>query len=235
MKKYKCLIVDDEELARELIATHVSQLPDFEIVATCASALEANTVLKNNAIDLLFLDIEMPVLKGTEFYNNLISKPQVIFTTAYRDYAVEGFELNALDYLIKPITFSRFFKAIERFLATQNSEKESLPIVNETLHKNYIFVTEDRKQVKIFLDDILYVESVKNYIKIITQRKTHIVKHSISSFENLLDNKFIRVHRSYIINTAKITAYTKQDIEIGDIEIPIGDNYKQDVLNALML
>lgn len=232
---YKCLIIDDEKLARRLIESHLSKIDDFEIVASCKSAIEASKIINEQPIDLLFLDIEMPVLKGTEFYNNLISKPQVIFTTAYRDYAVEGFELNALDYLIKPITFSRFFKAIERFLATQNSEKESLPIVNETLHKNYIFVTEDRKQVKIFLDDILYVESVKNYIKIITQRKTHIVKHSISSFENLLDNKFIRVHRSYIINTAKITAYTKQDIEIGDIEIPIGDNYKQDVLNALML
>ena len=123
MSRIKCLIVDDEELARELIESHLSQLDDFEAVASCASAIEASNVLKNNHIDLMFLDIEMPVLKGTDFYKNLLNKPKVIFTTAYRDYAVDGFDLDAVDYLLKPIVFSRFFQAIERFLASHRKAR----------------------------------------------------------------------------------------------------------------
>lgn len=222
---YKCLIIDDERLARRLIENHIAKFDNFEVVASCKSAIEASKSLNEQVIDLLFLDIEMPVLKGTEFYKNLVSKPKVIFTTAYRDYAVEGFELNAIDYLLKPITFGRFFKAIEKFLATQNNDK-SLFTANESTNKNYIFITENRKQVKIILEDILFIESVKNYIKIKTVNKIHLVKYGISAFEDLLDIRFIRVHRSYIVNTNKISAYTKQDIEIGDIEIPIGENYK---------
>lgn len=229
---YRCLVIDDEKLARRLIENHLAKMDDFEVIASCKSAIEASKILNDQAIDLLFLDIEMPVLTGTEFYRNLIRKPKVIFTTAYREYAVEGFDLNAIDYLLKPITFARFFKALEKFLATEKDVKQVLAVTNEIADKNYIFVTEDRKQVKIILGDILYVESVKNYIKIITENKTHIVKYGISSFEDLLDNHFIRVHRSYIVNVDKITAYTKKDIEIGEVEIPIGEMYK-DVIGQI--
>ena len=229
MKKYKCLIVDDEELARELIERHLSQLPDFEIVAVCASAIEASSVLKNKTIDLLFLDIEMPVLKGTDFVKNLVHKPKIIFTTAHREYAIESYELNVVDYLLKPIVFNRFFKAIEKFLDTQiviekNHEKTEL---------THIFVQSNKKNIKVLYDDILYIESIKDYIKIHTVNSKLVIKHGISAFEDKLDNRFIRIHRSYIVNKQKVTAYTKQDIEIGDIEIPIGDLYKKSALDKL--
>lgn len=223
---YKCVIIDDEKLARQLIEGHLSKFDNFEVLASCKSAIEASKLLSEHAVDLLFLDIEMPVLKGTEFYKNLISKPKVIFTTAYRDYAIDGFELNAIDYLLKPITFARFLKSIEKFLATEIDHKKSIAESNSSFNKNYIFVTEDRKQVKIILDNILFIESVKNYIKIKTKDKTHLVKHGISSFENLLDDRFLRIHRSFIVNMNKITAYSKHDIEIDKTEIPIGESYK---------
>lgn len=230
---YKCLIIDDEKLARGLIQTHLSQLDDFELIASCTSAIEASKILQEQTIDLLFLDIEMPVLKGTDFFKNLIHKPKVIFTTAYRDYAVEGFELNAVDYILKPITFQRFFNAIEKFRALHKPNSVNA-VVHPTkeIRNTFLYIREDRKQVKIDLDAILYIESLKDYIKLYLETKNHITKSSISSFEEKLDNRFIRIHRSYIINKDKITAYTKNDVEIGNIEIPIGENYKKN-LDAL--
>ena len=229
MEKYKCLIVDDEELARELIATHLNQLPYFEIIATCASAIEANSVLKNNTIDLLFLDIEMPVLKGTDFLKNLRNQPKVIFTTAHREYAIESYELNVVDYLLKPIVFNRFFKAIEKFLETQVVLKPTTSKPELT----HIFVRSNQKNIKLNYDDILYIESLKDYIKIHKKEEKLLIKHGISAFKEKLDNRFIRVHRSYIVNKQKVTAYTKQDIEIGEIEIPIGDLYRKNTLEIL--
>lgn len=229
---YKCLIVDDEDLARELIETHLSQLQDFEIVASCSSAMEAHKVLQTESIDLLFLDIEMPVLKGTDFFKNLINKPKVIFTTAYREYAIEGFELHAVDYLLKPIVFARFFKAIEKFI---ESVKAQLPADAGTLiEEAHLYVQSNKKKIKVLFDHVNYIESIKDYIKIhLTSSKTLIVKHGISAFEKKLDDRFLRVHRSYIVNRQKITAYTKHDIELDVIEIPIGESYKEQVLTVL--
>lgn len=227
---YKCLIVDDEKLARGLIEAHLSQLDDFELVASCSSAIEASIILQKETIDLLFLDIEMPVLKGTDFFENLIHKPKVIFTTAYRDYAVEGFELNAVDYILKPITFQRFFNSIEKFRTLQRgSVTDSFTISIPEYKDAFIYIRKDRKQVKVYLDSILYIESLKDYIKIHLEKKNHITKSSISAFEEKLDERFIRVHRSYIINKDKITAYTKNDIEIEKIEIPIGENFRKNL------
>lgn len=226
---YKCLIIDDEELARGLIKTHLSQLDDFELIASCSSAIEASKVLQKEAIDLLFLDIEMPVLKGTDFFKNLAYKPKVIFTTAYRDYAVEGFELDAVDYILKPITFQRFFRGIEKFRAIKKVNIRATSNREVVAKDAFIYIRKDRKQVKIMLDSILYIESLKDYIKIHTIKENHTTKYSISSFEKKLDNSFIRVHRSYIINKDKITAYTKNDIEIGKTEIPIGENFRDNL------
>lgn len=233
MNTYKCIIVDDEELARNLIKNHLNQLNDFEIVAICKSAIEASKVLQQQQIDLLFLDIEMPVLRGTDFFKNLIHKPKVIFTTAYRDYALDGFELNAVDYLLKPITFGRFFKAIEKFLELQTPKQVQSVSIENPVKTDFIFIRKDRKQVKVFFDDILYIESVKDYIKINLKGESHLIKHSIRSFLELLDERFSRTHRSYIVNKDKITAYTKQDIEIGRIEIPIGESYKSIIQKKL--
>ncbi|TDQ27463.1 LytR/AlgR family response regulator transcription factor [Tenacibaculum caenipelagi] len=228
---YKCLIVDDEELARGLIQTHLSQLDDFEIVASCASAIDASKILQEEHIDLLFLDIEMPVLKGTDFFKHLVHKPKVIFTTAYRDYAIEGFELNAVDYILKPITFQRFFNAVEKFRALQRGSM--VPATAPKNKETYIYIRKDRKQVKVYLDTILYVESLKDYVKIHLAEEKHLTKSSISAFEEKLDLRFVRIHRSYIINKDKITAYTKNDVEIGKIEIPIGESYKDITLSKL--
>ncbi len=233
----RCLIVDDEQLARELIETHLKQITGYEVVASCASALQASDILKQEHVDLMFLDIEMPMLKGTEFYRNLVNKPSVIFTTAYRDYAVDGFELDAVDYLLKPIVFSRFFQAIERFDANRRVSKNVAPsakLAGDSEHvgddfepqSDHVFVRKDRKQVKIILDDILYIQSLKDYIKIVTVSGSHIVKYTIGQFNDQLSSEFVRVHRSYIANLSKVTAYTSHDIEIDEHEIPIGENFR---------
>lgn len=224
--RYKCLIIDDEELARRLLKNHLIQLDDFELVASCSSAIEASKILQENKIDLIFLDIEMPVLKGIDFYKNLLHKPKVIFTTAYRDYAIDGFELNAVDYILKPITFQRFFNAIEKFRTLQIKNTEPVATI---IKEAFTYIRKDRKQVKVNFDEILYIESLKDYIKIHLSKEQHVTKTSISSFLEKLDDRFVRIHRSYIINTNKITAYTKNDIEINQMEIPIGENFRKNI------
>ncbi len=225
---YKCLIIDDEALARELVATHLSILDDFELVASCANALEARAILQKEKIDLLFLDIEMPILKGTEFLKGLENKPKVIFTTAYRNYAVEGFDLNAIDYLLKPILLDRFLQGIDKFLASVQANSPMGKSVAD-----HIFVRSQNKNVKILLKEVLYIESVKDYIRIHTSAQKWMVKGGITAFTTQLDTRFLRVHRSFIVNIDQVTAFTKQDIEIGILEIPIGESYKQDVLRRL--
>lgn len=233
MKTIKCLVIDDEDLARELIESHLAQLNGFELVASCASAIEASAVLKKESVDLIFLDIEMPVLKGTDFYKNLLNKPKVIFTTAYRDYAIDGFDLDAVDYLLKPIVFARFFQAIERFLATTPMQTSSTEVnIDSRNQAAHIFVRKDRKQVKIELDKILYVQGLKDYVQIFLEEGTHTIKQGMSAFETILGQDFLRVHRSYIVNQSKVTAWTNNDVEIGSIEIPIGDNFKAKVIDA---
>ncbi|MDW7691765.1 response regulator transcription factor [Flammeovirgaceae bacterium SG7u.111] len=224
--RYKCLIVDDEELARELIETHLSHLEDFELVASCGNAIDALKILQNEQIDLIFLDIEMPVLKGTDFLKSLSNPPKVVFTTAFRNYAVEGFELSAVDYLLKPIIFERFIAAIEKF---REGAKKTMAEGKEK--KEHVFVQSNKKNIKIKLDEILYVESLKDYIKIHFASDELMFKCSLTSFEELLDNHFLRVHRSFIVNIDKVTAFTKHDIEIGSNEIPIGESYKIFVLD----
>ncbi len=224
--KYKCIVVDDEDLARELIETHLSRLDNFQLIASCTSAMEAHKILQIENIDLIFLDIEMPLLKGTDFIKNLKIKPKVIFTTAYRNYAIEAFELDAVDYLLKPIVFDRFFKAIEKFIAQQKPEEKI--IENES-----IYIQIKKKNIKVLLSDILYIESLKDYVKMHLKNEKLLFKHGLTAFEPKLNKQFLRIHRSYIINAENITAYTKNDVEIGNLEIPIGELYKEDVLEKL--
>lgn len=223
---YRCLIIDDEALARELLETYLAELDDFECVASCEDALAARQVLQQEKIDLLFLDIEMPVLKGTAFMRGLSDPPKVIFTTAYRDYAIEGFDLNAVDYLLKPIAFDRFFAAIQKFSAiVQPNTHQSRP--------TFIYVQRNKKYIKLPLADILYIESLKDYILIHLEQEQLKLKYSLSAFQEKLDQRFLRIHRSFVVNTDKVTAFTKQDVEIGKKEIPIGDFYKATVLQKL--
>ncbi|WP_299182616.1 LytTR family DNA-binding domain-containing protein [uncultured Aquimarina sp.] len=233
--KTRCLLVDDEPLAIRLLENHISKIDSLEIVATCNNAIKALEVLKKEQVDLLFLDIKMPNITGLEFLKTLKTPPKTIITTAYREYALEGYDLDILDYLLKPITFERFFRAIERFFRNEQEpfsfSKKNMESIEECL-----LVKTGNKYHKIHPDDIIYVESLKDYIKIYTDTKEIQTKYKISDFEKVLPEKsFLRIHRSFIINLDKITAYTQHDIELGLIEIPIGISYKEKVYSNLKI
>ena len=222
MKKYKCYIVDDEPLAINVIEQHLSKLDQFEICGTSTDAIEAFNFLKTHQPDLLFLDIEMPDLNGLELIESIELKSEVIITTAYREYAVEGFEHNVLDYLVKPIPLKRFLKSIDKFLQQKETSKS-----DKKEHPSHIFVKADRKTIKVELLDILYVEGVKDYVKIVLPNQKILTKISIGNFYELLPStQFLRVHKSFVVAKNKITAFTAHDIEIGKTEIPIGRVYK---------
>lgn len=230
--KTKCLIVDDEPLAIEIIENYLDRLEDFEIVATCKNALEAFAILEKERIDLLFLDIQMPQLTGIEFVRALQNPPKVIFTTAYSDYAVESYELAILDYLVKPISFDRFFKAITKYKAAAPKVTQTKELANTT--NSSIYVQVNKKKHRVQLKDILYIESVKDYVRLHFEDKNLVIKTTLTDFEKELpSNQFLRVHRSYIVNLTQVTAHTSKDIEIGRIEIPIGVSYKQQVSAGL--
>lgn len=227
--KYKCIIVDDEPLARELIASHLVHFENFELINSFENALKAYAFLESNTVDLIFLDIEMPLLKGNDFLKKLKTPPKVIFTTAYREYAVEGYELNVIDYLLKPITFDRFFVSIEKFKQLQTPKEETTYNI-----KNHTFVSSGSKKIKIIFDEILYIESLKDYITIhLENSKSHHIKQNISVFEKILNTNFVRIHRSFIIHSKKLDAYTKNEVEINNVEIPIGSSYKETWLDYL--
>ena len=234
--KTRCLIVDDEPLAIQLLKSHVEQLPNLELVDTCDNALEAFEVLKSKVVDLLFLDIQMPMLTGVEFLKSLAQPPKVIFTTAYRDYAMEGYELNIVDYLLKPITFERFFKAINKYHELHGTAAPTAPVMPaqpQEAQNDHLFINVNKKYHKVLFSDILYIESLKDYLRIHTTTDPITTKEKISEFVEKLPEGFIRVHRSFIVNKQKVTAYTASDIEIGLKEIPIGGNYKLQVMEAL--
>jgi DNA-binding LytR/AlgR family response regulator len=229
----RCLIIDDEPLAIEVIEAHLSQLPELELVATFNNPIEALEMLKNDTIDLIFLDIEMPLLSGIDFIKTIPNVPKVIFTTAYRNYAIESYELDVIDYLLKPISFSRFFKAVNKFKALVELPVSAISTSEEIVANDHIYVNVNKKFIKIKFADILYIESIKDYIRIHLPNNNVVTKDAISSFEEKLPSEFLRTHRSFIVNTIKITAFTKVDIEIGDKEIPIGASYKDNVMRYL--
>ena len=228
--KTRCLIVDDEPLAIRLIEKHISQIDSLEVVATCNSALKAFEIVNTQEIDLLFLDIKMPQLTGIDFLKSLKNPPKTIFTTAYRDYALESYELETVDYLLKPVTFERFVKAIDKFFR-QNTSKVA-PVQRETITTDYILIKSGSKHHKVNLADIVYIESLKDYIKVHLENKTSIVsKYKLGEIEQeLLTFQFLRIHRSYIINTSKVTAFSSNDIDVNSQEIPIGASYKEKVI-----
>ena len=228
--KFRCLIVDDEPLAIRLIEKHISQIDSLEVVAKCNSALKAFEILNTETIDLMFLDIKMSHLTGIDFLKSLKNPPKTIFTTAYRDYALESYDLETVDYLLKPITFERFVKAIDKFMRLT---LQVFPQVQkETVVNEYIIVKSGTKHHKVILDEIVYIESLKDYIQIhLENDKTIVSKYKLGDIEQeLVAYNFLRVHRSYIINTSKITAFSSHDIEVSDVEIPIGASFKENVI-----
>jgi DNA-binding LytR/AlgR family response regulator len=233
--KVNCIIIDDEPLATALIEAHVANIPNLNIIAVCNNALEGFEVLKTQSVDLIFLDIQMPLLTGIEFLKSLSNPPKVIFTTAYREYAIESYELEVVDYLLKPISFDRFFKAINKFFKTIETNTSIITVSDSQEVSKFIYVNSNKKQHKISFSEILYVESIKDYIRIHFTDKTIVTKDKISEFEQKLSSNFLRTHRSYIVNADKITAYTVNDVEIGEIEIPIGISYKKQLLEKLKI
>lgn len=230
--KIKCLIVDDEPLAIRLIEKHIAKIDDLEVVATCNNALKAFEILNSQQVDLLFLDIKMPSITGIEFLRNLKNPPKTILTTAYRDYALEGYDLGVVDYLLKPITLERFLKAIDKFFG-ENAKNPSKAKEIET--DEFILVKSGIKNHKINVKDILYIESLKDYIKItMADSRSIMSKYKIGDIEQELNEKlFLRIHRSFIINSSRITAFTINDIEINGVEVPIGASYKESVSSYL--
>lgn len=238
-EEIRCAVIDDEPLALELMAGYVSQTPGFTVTNKFTNAIDAIAFLKTEEIDLLFLDIQMPVLTGLDLVKVLPNPPAIIFTTAYREYAVESYEHNAIDYMVKPITYLRFLKAINKYQSLHNSPTSSrdTSALSNTVYKakqeSYIYVNVNKKYVKVAFEDILYVESLKDYIKIYTSKDEVSTKFTLSEFYDRLPSYFIRVHRSFIVNKHKITAFTHQDIEINSKELPIGKSYKEEVMNFL--
>jgi DNA-binding LytR/AlgR family response regulator len=217
MKKIKCLIVEDEPLAAKVIEDYVRMVPFLELAGICKDAICAATLLQETPVQLLFLDIHLPKIKGLAFLRTLAQPPAVIITTAYHQYAVEGFELNVTDYLLKPVEF-------ERFLAAVNKAAAQLT----TPERKYLFLPVNRKQVKVWYEDILYVESLKEYVKVVTAKGTHITRMSTQEIENILPAAlFQRVHRSFIIAVARVDSYSADEVEIGGVIIPVGKMYKE--------
>ncbi|MEO9484737.1 MAG: response regulator transcription factor [Ekhidna sp.] len=221
-----CIIVDDEPIAQDIIESYLEPFNQIEILGKCSNAIEANKIIVEQSIDLIFLDIEMPHLDGLSFVKNLEKRPKIIITTAYREYALEGYELNVIDYLLKPISHERFLKALNRVLAAPSTAANSL--------QSYIYLKVDAKMVQVYLDKILYIEGLSNYVRVYCEDQTLITYQKLSHLSDVLPkNIFMRSHRSYIVNISRIKSYTSHDLEIGKISIPVGGSFKEDLLNAL--
>jgi len=231
----RCIIVDDEPLAIKLIKSHVSKFDFIDVVAECKNAIQAMDVLRKENIDLMFLDINMPKITGLEFLKSIPHPPYVIITTAYREHAIEGFDLDVVDYLLKPISFERFIKAINKFCERQ--EKKSIIEAQDhiiPLAKRFIYVQDGKTIFKIFLKDILYFEGYGEYVKIHTDQKTFLSRETMHEYETKLQkDQFVRTHKSYIVSIPRINSFTFSSVIIKGIDIPIGRSYKDIVMEAL--
>jgi DNA-binding LytR/AlgR family response regulator len=238
-KKITCLAVDDEPLALSILKKYIGSVENLELVGTCENAVQALQFLQQYKVDLIFLDIQMPQIMGTDFIRTLKKSPKIIFTTAFRKYAIEGFELDAVDYLLKPISFERFLKAVNKVLQTNLDASDSKYHMNDPVSESpagHIYFRVDRKMVKVFLHEILYIEGFSDYVKIITSSKTLITKQLISTLEETLPAEiFLRIHRSFIVSVTKINSYSADLIVIGNSELPIGRLFKQNVIRKLQL
>lgn len=230
----KCFIIDDEPLAIEVIESHVSKIDGLEVDATFQNAVKAFQALRDSDVDVLFLDIQMPRLTGIELLKTIKNPPKVVFTTAYREYALEGFELDVVDYLLKPISFDRFLKAVNKLFDLSSKVEKPVLTSGSGEDLQYVFVPSDKKNVKICLEDIIYIESKRDFILIKTTRKEVNTYQTITYMEEHLPaDHFLRVHRSFIINLNKIDCWSNNDVEMPGIKIPIGRTYKREALKVL--
>lgn len=232
MNKVNCLIVDDEPIARNIVETYCGHLPYLHVVASCGNAIEAKLQLQQYHVDILFLDINMPVMDGISFLKTMKTPPQVIFTTAYKEFAVDAFDLAACDYLLKPFSFDRFLVAVDKAMGNLNS-RQPVPDM-EGKEEDFLFIRTDGKIFKILYNDLLYAEASGNYTRLVTTQQTLTPVMTFSSVEELLPpNIFIRIHRSFIINKSKISHIEGNRVFINKTEIPIGNNYKDAFLRQI--
>ncbi|WP_346864457.1 LytTR family DNA-binding domain-containing protein [uncultured Draconibacterium sp.] len=237
--KINCLVIDDERLAREYLKNYISKIPELELLGDFNSPLKATELIKKGEVDLLFIDIQMPDITGIEFVKSLTYKPEIIFTTAYQEYALEGFNLSAIDYLLKPFSFERFFQAVIKVIDKlgDKSEKNIQPQLPEdvqtTYTESYLTIRADRKFYKINFDDIKYIEGQKAYVTFHTQKKRITALASLKELEESLPKKqFIRIHKSYIVSIKEILSLEGNIIEVDDIKLPVGKLYKEDVMKV---
>lgn len=220
----RCLLVDDEPLALQLLRQHLAQLPYVTVAGDCPSAVAALDFLSQQPVDLMFLDIRMPQLSGLDLLKSLRHPPPTIITTAHRRYALEGFDLEVVDYLLKPVTFDRFFKAMERFMRQNN---QPMAHILSSSEPRFIYLKSGYKYFKVDLDEILYAESMKDYLRVVTAETTIVSKYKLGDFEEELKDKgFLRIHRSYLVNMRHITAFTAGEIDLGEHRLPVGDSYR---------
>ncbi|HEY4195598.1 MAG TPA: LytTR family DNA-binding domain-containing protein [Mucilaginibacter sp.] len=225
-----CLVVDDEPIARSGMLEYIEQVDFLHAVAVCKNAIEASTALQNHHVDLVFLDIQMPKITGIDFLKNLTDPPFVIFTTAFPEYAIEGYELNILDYLLKPISFERFFKAVVKAQAHLNLRLRQ----DDITASPYFFVKSNQKLEKIFIDDILYLEALSNYVILYTKNKKHIIYMSFKGIESQLPkNLFLKIHKSFIVAVNAIQTIDNNEIVLGDHILPISKSYRSLVMDRV--
>jgi len=233
-RKVRCLIVDDEPLAIKLITSHIQQIDNLEIVASCKNALLAIAILRDQQIDLMFLDIHMPQISGLDFLRTLTHPPKVILTTAYREYALEGFELDVFDYLLKPISFERFLKSVNKYFERMEKPiafQPSSPLFSD---ENFILIKDNKTIFKILLQDILFIEAFGEYMKINTAEKVHLSRETMHELEEKLPPAhFLRVHKSFLVNIKKITAFSAISVHLQNKELPVGRSYKDRVWEVL--
>jgi len=234
MAVVNCLIADDEPIAREIIQNYCAHLPNLKVVASCSNALEAKAAMQQQKVDILFLDINMPVLDGISFLKTIQHKPQVIFTTAYKEYALNAFDLAAVDYLLKPFSLERFIMAVDKALERINKPSAVIQHQSEEKAESDLFIKTDSKIYRLACKDIIYAEANGNYTKIVTKQQTLTAGITFTSFEQQLPSSiFIRVHRSFIINKSFISHIEGNRVFVNAIEIPIGHNYKEVFLKEL--
>ena len=231
----RCLIIDDEPLGIKLIKAHLDKLESFEVAGECKSALIAVEYLRTEKIDLIFLDINMPEISGIDFLKNLSDPPYVIITTAYREYAIEGYELDVVDFLLKPISFERFLKAINRYC---NRSRTSTSTVGnnsaESHEKKHVYIQDGKNTFKLLYDDIIYFEGYGEYVKVITINKNYLVRDSLAEFEHRLSSDFfLRIHKSYLINIRKILGFSTIHVMLKNNELPVGRVYREKVMKIL--
>jgi len=235
MQTYNCIIVEDEPIAAEVLEDYIRQVPFLKLKKICSDAIYAMEMLQNEPVDLIFLDIHLPKLKGLDFVKTLKHPPRIIITSAYQEYALQGYELNVVDYLLKPVEFSRFLTAVNK-LKQQDNNKTNQPIPLAADDRAHLFFNVNKKHVKIYLDDILYIESLREYVKITTRDKAILTKIQLGEIEEMLaTNNFLRVHRSFIVSKNKIESFSPSEIEINGTQIPVGRNYKELVMANLQI